>query len=313
MKLIRTAVATAVALGMTGSVLADEVTVTPYGKINVTYQMTDDGSLDGSEVKSNASRFGLKGKAKLSDTLKAIYTLEWEVDPVDKANSSDDHIKARNQIVGLAGNFGEFIVGRHDSPLKKAQGKVDLFNDLEGDIKNLFAGEVRASNFAQYTSPKFAGGFKVKVASMTPSKGAAETDENDFGSASSFSLEYANDSWFFALAQDSDVSGVDTKTTRFTTQYKVGDFTLGAIYNEHDNGSIDEEGVLVSVAYKTGDHTLKFQTGESDELAIDKEMTSLGWDYKLGKQTKMFAFYTTAEDASGTDNSWFGLGLEQKF
>ncbi|WMS88900.1 porin [Pleionea litopenaei] len=312
MKLIRTAVATAVALGMAAPALAEEATVTPYGKINVTYQMTDDSSLDGSEVKSNNSRFGLKGKAKLSDSLKAIYSLEWQVDTTDKGDSSDDHIKARNQIVGLAGNFGEVIVGRHDSPLKKAQGKVDLFNDIEGDIKTLFNGEVRASNFAQYTSPKF-GGVKIKLATMTPSKGAAETDENDFGSASSISVEYSNDDWFFAIAQDNDVSGIDTTTTRFTTQYKIGSFSLGAIYNEHDNGTIDEEGMLFSVAYKAGDHTLKLQTGESDELAVDKKVSSIGWDVKLGKATKVFAFYTKSDDADNNDQSWLGLGLEQKF
>ena len=63
------------ALALSGSALANDVTVTPYGKINVTYQSTEDGSLNGNELKSNASRFGLKGKAKLSDSLKAIYKL----------------------------------------------------------------------------------------------------------------------------------------------------------------------------------------------------------------------------------------------
>ena len=316
------------ALAFSGSALANDVTVTPYGKINVTYQSTEDGSLDGNELKSNASRFGLKGKAKLSDSLKAIYKLEWQVDTTDQSKGSKDNIKARNQFIGLAGGFGEVIAGRHDTPLKKAQGKVDLFNDLEGDIKNLFQGEVRADNFFQYTSPKFAGGLKVKLATMTM-KGELENstltdhdnDSNtpdilltrDATDASSMSIEYANDNIFVALAQDNDVSGEDTKTTRVTTQYKMDNWTFGAIYNEFDNGTYDEEGLLVSIAYKTGDHTLKLQTGESDELTWDNDTTSLGWDIKLGKQTKLFTFYTSSDDANNKDYSWFGVGLEQKF
>ncbi len=327
----RTAIASAVALislSTAQNSFANEVTVTPYGKLNVTYQKTDDGSLEGTEVKSNASRFGLKGKAKLSDSLQAIYKLEWQVDTTDNADADDNNIKSRNQFVGLAGGFGEVIAGRHDTPLKKAQGKVDLFSDLEGDIKNIMQGEVRADNFLQYTSPKFAGGFKIKMASMTV-KGLKESTElvdhdldpatperavtNDATDASSFSVEYANDNLFVAIAQDSDVSGMNTKTSRVTTQYKLDNWTFGALYNEHDNGEFDEEGYTLSVAYKTGDHTLKFQTGESDEKSIDKKMTSIGWDIKLGKKTKIFTFYTSSDDAENNDYSWFALGLEQKF
>ena len=31
--------------------------------------------------------------------------------------------------VGLKGAFGKVFMGMHDTPTKKAQGKVDLFND----------------------------------------------------------------------------------------------------------------------------------------------------------------------------------------
>jgi predicted porin len=309
-KLVPLAVAAAT-FSFAGQLSAEEATITPYGKINITLQQTDDG-LDGMELKSNASRFGFKGKAKLSDSLKAIYQLEWEVDVADKSKGSEDNIKARNQFVGLAGNFGELIAGRSDTPLKKAQGKVDLFNDLEADIKHIFEGEVRANNLVQYTTPKFAGGFKVKVASTTAGTGS-ETNSEDFGSATSFAIEYATDNLFVALAQDSDVAASDTKTTRVTTQYKLDNWSFGAIYSEFDNGSFDEEGLLVSVAYHSGNHTFKFQTGESDEKVFDAKQVSLGYDYKLGKSTKMFLFHTSYEDQTGADNSWLGFGIEQKF
>ena len=44
--------------------------------------------------------------------------------------------------------------------MKQSQGKVDLFNDLEGDIKNVFKGENRLGDTISYASKDFSG-FKV--------------------------------------------------------------------------------------------------------------------------------------------------------
>ncbi len=300
---------------------ANDVTVTPYGKINVSYQSTDDVDAKGTEIKSNASRFGLKGKAKLSDSLNAIYQLEWEVDVSDKSKTSQDHIKSRNQFVGLGGDFGEVIAGRFDTPVKKAQGKVDLFNDLEADIKHLIAGENRADSIVQYSTPKFAGGLTFKIASAEmDSDELTADDQKKLTTGTSYSVEYSTKNFFIAYAQDEDIKKLNTKTSRIAMSYKMGDWTLGALYNEYDNGSFDEEGYIVSAAYKAGDHTLKLQHGESDNLAdfttgeaVDKTMTSIGWDIKLAKNTKTYFFYTKADDKANNDESWFGLGLEQKF
>ena len=54
---------------------------------------------------------------------------------------------------GIKGSFGTVWAGKHDTPTKLAQGKIDLFNDLEGDIKNTFEGENRVSNIVAYSSP----------------------------------------------------------------------------------------------------------------------------------------------------------------
>ena len=75
---------------------ADPVSV--YGKINVSVQQSDKGAGSYSELKSNASRFGLKGDQALDAGLTLVYQLEWEVDPSDEAN--EKNIKARNQFVG---------------------------------------------------------------------------------------------------------------------------------------------------------------------------------------------------------------------
>ena len=122
--------------------------LTFYGKVNVSVESVSDsktGFERKTDVLSNSSRFGVKGGAAINDSLDAIYTLEWGVNAADEsASSGDKNISARNQYVGLAGGFGELVVGRNDTILKQSQGKVDLFNDLRGDLGNLFVGEVRS-------------------------------------------------------------------------------------------------------------------------------------------------------------------------
>ncbi|MBA3581620.1 MAG: porin [Gammaproteobacteria bacterium] len=130
------------------------------------------------QVTSHASRFGVKGDNELNDWLKAVYIMEWEIDMADNTNSSADHIKARNQYVGLKSNsFGEIIIGRNDTPVKTAQGKIDLFNDLPGDIKNVMEGEQRQNNMIQYSTPNFLDLVQAKLMLVPGESGAQGYDD----------------------------------------------------------------------------------------------------------------------------------------
>ena len=58
----------------------------------------------------------------------------------------------------MKGSFGTLKLGTHDTPLKLAQLKADLFNDLKGDIKNITDGEnkIKRKSFVLYSSfPSF--------------------------------------------------------------------------------------------------------------------------------------------------------------
>jgi hypothetical protein len=103
-----------------------------YGRVNVTVQHSDEPGNEQAEVRSNASRIGVKGEKELTPGLKAIYQLEWGVN-VDSGEDEDD-ITPRNQFVGLEGAFGTIKLGRHDTALKESQGDFDLFDDLEGGV-----------------------------------------------------------------------------------------------------------------------------------------------------------------------------------
>ena len=145
-KLLSTVIAAAIAAPM--SAMAD---TTVYGKMHLNVGAIDDGTTDQVAVRSHSSRLGVKGSEDLGNGLKANFVIEFEVEPdVDDSGSigtgqgpsSGSQMNRRNQWVGLSGdNWGEIRVGRHDTPAKMAQGKFDVFNDTDGDIKFTTAGE----------------------------------------------------------------------------------------------------------------------------------------------------------------------------
>tara|TARA_B100000795_G_scaffold99885_1_gene73445 strand:- start:5179 stop:6135 length:957 start_codon:yes stop_codon:yes gene_type:complete len=292
-----------------------------YGKANLSVVNQDFGSYDEWTLNSNASRLGLKGKTEISDGLEIVYQAEYEI-CIDSGDCKGQTFKQRNTFVGIKGGFGMVLVGKHDSPTKLAAGKVDLFNDLEGDIKNAFEGENRLSNIIAYTSPTM-NGFTTTLA-MIPGEGADVDqdgqDDTGLSDGLSYSVNYTKDSIYLAIAGDQDIDKQDL--LRFVAQYQIDALKLGVMYqqNEDNLGTKDESGYFVSAAYKLDNNiTLKAQYGAiEDDVDGDEEQTlSLGADYKLAKNTKVFAFYTnntdSAIDSNDDEFSALGIGMEHKF
>jgi len=328
------AILTAVA---TPALAVDAITV--YGKANVVIQQADENGEDAViEINTNASRFGVKGGVEINESLNAIYKLEWEVNMTDQAhaNSSDDQIKARNQYVGLEGGFGHLVVGRNDTMLKQSQGKVDQFNDLEGDIKYLFDGDNRLGETLTYKTPKFVG--MQLGATLIAEENEKQKDEDwvaceDDGSNAdkceamtngvSIALAYGDyklkkSPVFASIAMDSKVAGKDT--IRATVYGKFVGVQLGGMYQQSEKlGGDSESGYMVNAAYKISDFKIKAQYQATD-LTLGKKKDSgsaisAGVDYKLAKPTKVYAYYTTFSfDADGhEDDNYVGLGMEHKF
>ncbi|MCK8128016.1 porin [Pseudoalteromonas sp. S1610] len=309
MKFAKSSLCLALLSGLSFNALAE---VDIYGKANVTVQSSDDGEGSFTEIKSNASRFGLKGSEKISDGLEAVYKFEFQVDVSDADSKGDkDNISARNQYVGFKGSFGQVVIGRNDTALKQAQGKLDLFNDLEGDIKNTFKGENRLGNSVSYASNSYEG-FKVLASFIAE-------DDKDAKNGYSVALTYGDaglkkSAVYAAVAADSEVNGYDV--VRATVQGKIEDFRLGAMYQTQEkvDGSAEADGYLLNAAYLMGSNTFKvqYQTMDFDD-SDDKSAVSVGVDHKLNKNLKVFGFYSSFDMDNNVDQDYLGLGMEYKF
>ena len=292
-----------------------------YGKINVSIVNADTGTDDTYKLNSNASRLGVKGKTEIADGLYAVYKAEFEM-CVDDGDCKGQTFTQRNIMGGIKGSFGTVWAGKHDTPTKLAQNKIDLFNDLEGDIKSTFEGENRVSNIVAYTSPTM-NGFSTTVA-MIPGEGADVDgdgkDDTGLTDGMSYSVSYTMNNLYVAIAGDQDVDSQDL--IRLVAQYKMDALKVGVMYqqNEDNLGTKDESGFFVSAAYQLDEKTtLKAQYGsiEDDADGDEEETLSLGGDYKLAKSTKVYVFYTDNTDSSvgkeDKEDSTFGLGMEHKF
>lgn len=320
-----------IALAAPAIALADGPTL--YGKLNVSLDSidTDTGaaatSTDNFQLNSNASRIGIKGDAETGiQGLKGLYYAEFGVDVDDGTGP----FTQRNIYAGLKGGFGTLRLGKIDTPLKDAQGKVDQFNDLAADIANLTAGETRASNSIYYSSPKIAGGLTLNLA-LYPGEGVdgdnADGDNNtatdvEEGIADSLSASvvWEKDALYAALAIDqngsgsgnlagfTDINGATTGTpsvadiVRAVVVYKADAFEVGALYQAAgDVGDATDAGedtaLVVSGAYKLDKWKFKAQyganTGDVSNAAADRErtITALGADYALGKSTTLFGYW----------------------
>ena len=293
---------------------------TVYGKVVVSYGIQDVNGADDWELKSHSSRIGVKGKYDLTDSLKAIYKLEWEVDVTDNSEGSNNNIKSRNQFVGLNGSFGTFLFGRHDTPTKVSQGKFDLFNDLDSDIKYLTAADIRASNVIAYSSPKLGDTVNMMLA-IVPGE---EPDGADGpADAVSANITYSKNGFFGGIGLDSEVGGMDT--IRATLIYKTKKFQFGGLFDSTElvDGSSDADAFIVNASYQANKTRFKVQFGNSDigpkgkglgDLAYQgTESISVGADYLFSKKAFLFAYYVSTDDDGGHESDFMKVGGSFKF
>ena len=286
---------------------------TVYGKLWISVESQDTASGTEVDMVSNASRLGIKGSMDFGEGIGAIYQAEYEIDPVDGTadESKDRTFKQRNSFVGLKGSVGTIFLGKHDTATKKSQKKIDLFNDLAGDIKNILQGENRMSDLVGYTTPKI-NGFSATFNAIKGTEGLGDDSIED---STSTSISYDSENFYIALAFDSELMGYDS--TRLTLQIPFNRSQLGIMFQDSKKLStgVEEDGYVISFSQKVGDKgTLKFQQAESDMKLDSGKQFSFGYDYKLSSKAKAFFFFTDLSgDNTSKEKEITGIGFEYKF
>ncbi|MGB5649653.1 MAG: porin [Sedimenticolaceae bacterium] len=340
-KLLAAAVVAAVAASP--AAFADS---TVYGKLHTSLDYTDfdqkgDEDLDritgGSwKVQSRASRLGFKGSEDLGNGLKAIYQIEFGIDSTggEQQNTSTGFTTQRNTFVGLSGDWGTALVGRHDTPMKMAF--YASGNEVLGDsIIDLNAGtsligvfqEVRASNAIAYVSPNFSG-FTVVGAIVpgeeieTPLTGPADPyqpkgKEARDGLADHYSLGamYSGNGLKVSGGYenlDNQAGGVsaraannDMKTWQLGGTYTWNNLQVGGEYqNTTDYDFVDNQDYYawaLTGKYTMGNNAIMaVYTNSETSPDVDPKTKTWGWglagEHNLSKRSKVYAAYAYNKD-----------------
>lgn len=300
-----------------------------YGQMNLGLLNADNE--DGKnrwKLENLSSRLGVKGEQKLEHNLTLIFQYETGINPTEK---STPIFSQRNSFIGLKSNsYGQLIYGTFDTPFKKAQQKIDLFNNSSFDMNTFVAGEVRHEHSVQYSTPKYLG-FSA-VFDWLP---AEETEHDDGLSAA---IYYDMSQATLSLALDRKVMGdsgvIVSKTTplnnyRAVANVKLGEsITLGALAQLSqgvDDDRSEEKNWLASAQWQLNKTALKAQLGQGlaskDNTGahsnIKLSQAVFGVDYSLGKNTLAYVYsgleQATDEAKRNHTSNRTGMGLKYKF
>ncbi len=306
------ALAVAAALPMVSQAATADVTI--YGKVHTSIDFVDPDAGDSIyDVTSRASRLGFKGSEDLGDGLKLIWKMETQYNTAEGGFQG-----GRNAYIGLAGGWGTFLYGKHDTPMKMSTGKLDIFGDELADY-NATAGlvDIRASDAIAYVSPSFSG--LTLVGAVVPD--ADYDGDGDFGGAYSLAAMYSNGGLFLSAAWeqlDDLFAGADATHWRIGAGFDMGNFHIGAVYA--DQGDLTAtDNYTVNGSYKFGNNKLKAQWSQIDPDSGSKsDAWAIGLDHNFSKRTKMYVQYADSEHGLHITNpdgeqSGLSFGMVHKF
>ena len=318
------------------AVIADTANVTVFGKVRGSVDAVDTTGaknttsaavVDNVQANDRASRIGFKGSEDLGNGLKAIFHMEFSAN-IHSAGGADG-LGSRNQFVGLSGDFGTVLTGRHDAPHSLAElgGGVNIFGDTVADMKGTYGPHafVRASDVAvAYISPSFSG--LTAAVALIPSENNAGTGPtsaaNGDGLADSVSwgLIYSNGGLRVGLGGH-EGDAADTDRWSASIKYKMGDFQVAAVYEDRESGANNDiENFTINGKYTMGNNALKVQFFDSDQdtANLDQDGWAIGLDHNFSKRTQAQVTYVSVDSENNgagaiEDGDVFSVGLNHTF
>ncbi|WP_412851770.1 porin [Ectothiorhodospira shaposhnikovii] len=326
--------AVAAAMGLPAAAMAD---TTLYGRLNVSMDRVDDGDASSHQLASNSSRIGVRGSEDLGAGLRGVFQMEAGFD----AANGGGELATRNTYLGVASEFGEVRLGRHDTPYKISTLRLDPFADTLGDYNSImgsfgfngdatnFGGdddvngltrfENRNRNTAIYLSPNFDG--LQFMASYTTDTRSGGDSRNGFGSdaneRNAFSLAgtFTQGPMYVAVAyeqlNDWAGTGDDGKAWKVGGAYTIDALTLSAMYENIDSGITglgDRDAFFLSAKYQFGQAYVMgtyANAGDDDRDDSGAQLFAIGAGYDLTRRTGLYATYATVRN---DDNAVYELG-----
>jgi predicted porin len=319
-----------IALAVAGVVSAPAFAATSnvdvYGVMNIAIQDTD---VTGSTptILDNTSRIGFKGSEDLGGGMKAI----WQIESALGGNgavmgnpTATNGLASRNTFVGLSGDFGTALMGRHDTPYKLGTVSLDIFGDTIGDYNLGRTGQAivngthdhRNGQALAYISPTWSG-FHFAVATvLTNGEAGSALNNASTVDATSMTGVYVNGPLFASLSFQ-NAKSLSSKGSKLGLGYTMGDAKVGFVYESINNAAVgaDTKAWLVNGVYNMGPIALKAQYGKNNNgAAANGDAWALGADYNLSKRTAAYVVLANGDTgAVAGDMDGWNIGVKHSF
>ena len=310
-------IALAVAGAFAAPAFAATSNVDVYGILNIAIEQNNTAATNDIAVVDNVSRIGFKGSEDLGGGLKAIWQIESGLSgsPSVAGNGvGGATLAGRNTFVGLAGGFGTFLMGRHDTPYKLGTLSLDIFGDTIADYNGgmaaglatgrlagvdllMNAHDARSPQAFAYISPTWSG-FHFAVAGIATNTSAATGNGNSGDAIDGVSATgvYVNGPLFLSLSyqkvQDADnfvgIAGGtadESSAWKLGASYAFGDAKVGFVYEDVNtdltvplggNNNVDRKSWLLNGSYTMGPMVLKAEYGRLSNSSGYQFVTAQG-------------------------------------
>ncbi|HEU4458250.1 MAG TPA: porin [Methylibium sp.] len=301
------ALAAALTAAFAGSAFAQS-SVTLYGRINTTVEFQDNETTDRTVMNNNASRWGLRGNEDLGGGLSAFFQLENGFGSDTGAGAGGFN---RDAFVGIkSASLGQLKFGRIGLGALYAStiDYIGVFNHNTGTTSedNLYSLNIGFQNAVEYTSPNF-GPVSFAVTANASEGTGNKTYEGvvnfDQGSLHIGAGVSKTENQF----KQDVIEGASAAIA-----YGFGPVLLGLNYEYSDASAAFTGGtalgkrnqVTFTGMYTLGANEFHLSAGWADEWDnapnSDAIQWTLGYNYNLSKRTKLYAFYYSIENKSGT-------------
>jgi predicted porin len=344
----KTLIAAAVAAAVAAPAASAGVVI--YGKIHVSIDYLDaelGGTPEGGyHVNSRSSRIGFKGSEDLGNGLKAIWKVENTVRITDTGTDDFSHDgkkghwgSARNAYIGLAGDWGTFLYGRHDTPYKLAlyATGIDMLGDSIIDVNSVYGiTEVRADDAIAYVSPNWNG--LTLAGAIIPGEGYTDSVTGEYfdSIADNYSISamYSNNGLKLAVGYEVLDQGLpatagagtcatatntagDCDNTLIGAGYSINNFDVSGVYVMQDYGDVGNDIWVLAAAYTWGNNKFIANYGQSDLDGADKEDGyGLAVQHMFSKRTSAYLGYASSDigpTTRGTANEGVSFGMIHNF
>jgi predicted porin len=291
-------------------VQAQASSVTVYGTLDqyLNYMKSSSGAKvksleDGAYLRS---RLGFRGVEDLGGGLSAKFQLEHGLSADTGGQADGTRMWDRQAWVGLATPYGEFRLGRQNSPTFVRGGHIDFTARTLGSVINAFGVPTRFDNTLGYSSPRMAG-VQVDLQTSLP-----ETATGNRPVVYQWGADWTNGTWvagYAGMRARPPANAAVSEDVVYDNLFGNWNYGKGKVYLAFVRSNNSTASAVSNNAGTILGNVGGFNAGTNPDLNRFYHVWQVSADYAVTGQLRVGALWGQIDDRSGRDRGATGVGV----